>query len=147
MDYMCSIFLNALHETAQMPRIERFVKARRDNDRLQISLYSLCRFAMVDAAIRSLFGRHLHDLDSDVVGQMTAFNDNAWQTFFRLPFRRLSVAKPRERLSNALTQFVKLAEDERPEQSWLIRTILADAEYIGLDLESRSSMLLLILWA
>lgn len=147
MDQLSNVFLSALREALQWPRLV-YCMTKYGEVEAQLSLYSLCRYPVVDAAIRSLFGRHLHDIDPEIVGHMTKFNDSAWQIFFGLPaFLGLSVTEPWKRLKHALTEFVQLPECKRCEQSWIIKTTLAEAEATGLDLESRTALVLLILWA
>ncbi|VUC27966.1 unnamed protein product [Clonostachys rosea] len=114
----------------------------------QISLYSLCRFTMVEAATRSLFGSHLHNIDPDVVDHMLSFGDHAWQVIFRLPtFLNLDVIAPRKKLMDALRVFVQLPESQRSEQAWAIKNVLDASDSFDIDFESRACVLLLMFWA
>ncbi|KAJ2999271.1 hypothetical protein NUW58_g45 [Xylaria curta] len=147
MDAMCKTFLDALHESIQWDNLDSYGHAG-DKNRKTISLYSLCRFAMVDATTRSMFGQHLHDIDSDIVKHMLGFNDNAWMVFFRYPdFFGLPVTKPRQKIINALKRFIQLPESQRPQQAWSIKNIIAAQEVVGIDLEARASVILMIFWA
>lgn len=103
---------------------------------------------MVDAATRSLFGSHVHDINHSVVNHMLGFNDYAWQVFFRLPtFLGLGVSEPRWHLMDTLRQFVQLPQEKRAQATRAIQTVLQSLEHVGIDLESRTSVLLMMFWA
>jgi cholesterol 7alpha-monooxygenase len=103
---------------------------------------------MVEAATRSLFGSHLHNLDPDIVENMLSFGDHAWQVIFRLPtFLNLDVTAPRKKLMDALRVFVQLPESQRSEQAWAIKNVLDASDSFDIDFESRASVLLLMYWA
>ncbi|KAI0426694.1 cytochrome P450 [Xylaria sp. FL1042] len=147
MDAMCKCFLDALHESVQWDKLNSCGYAE-DGDYKRISLYSLCRFAMVDAATRSMFGQHLHDIEPGIVEHMLGFNDNAWMVFFRYPdFFGLPVTKPRREIVKALKRFIQLPESQRSQQEWSIKNIIAAQEVVGIDLEARASVILMIFWA
>ncbi|KAI8944156.1 cytochrome P450 [Xylaria longipes] len=147
MDVMCKSFLDALYESVQWDKLNSCGHAE-DGDYKRISLYSLCRFAMVDAATRSMFGQHLHDIEPDIVEHMLGFNDNAWMVFFRYPdFFGLPVTEPRRKMMNALKRFIQLPESQRSNQAWSIKNIIAAQEIVGFDLEAKASVILMIFWA
>ena len=103
---------------------------------------------MVDAATRSMFGPHLHEIEPNIVEYMMNFNDYAWMVFFRYPdFFGLPVTEPRRKIIDALKKFIKLPEEQRPHQSWAIRNIIIAQDIVGIDLEAQASVILLIYWA
>ncbi|OTB08911.1 hypothetical protein M426DRAFT_70836 [Hypoxylon sp. CI-4A] len=147
MDEVCRRFLGALCESMQWNKLDFCTTAFHGNSR-RISLYSLCRLAMVDAATRSMFGSHLHKIESNIVDHMLGFNDSAWMVFFRYPdFFGLPVTEPRKRIMNAIRKFIQQPEDQRSEQSWSIESIIKAQEIVGIDLEARASVILMIFWA
>jgi hypothetical protein len=114
----------------------------------QVSLYSLCRFFLVEAATRSLFGGYLHDINSEVVENMLEFNDDAWMTVFRYPgFLEIPITKPQRNMMATLTKFIQLPQHSRGKAAWAIKNMLAAFEIVGIDLDSRASMMLMGLWA
>ncbi|KAI1363651.1 cytochrome P450 [Xylaria arbuscula] len=147
MDEICEAFLGALHKSVHRDKLEYWGSSVGGKTR-RISLYSLCRLAMVDAATRSMFGSHLHDIEPNIVDNMLKFNDYAWMVFFRYPdFFGLPVTEPRRKIMDALKVFIQLPADQRKEQSWSIETIIAAQEIVGIDLEARASVILMIFWA
>ncbi|KAF2971334.1 hypothetical protein GQX73_g2192 [Xylaria multiplex] len=147
MDVICRTFLDALHESVRWDKLSHCGPVVSGSHK-RISLYSLCRFSMVDAATRSMFGRHLHDIEPDIVEYMLRFNDSAWMVFFQYPdFCGLPVTEPRRKIMEALKQFIKLPDSERSEQAWSIKNIIAAQEIVGIDLHARASVILMIFWA
>lgn len=147
MDEMCKMFLNALYNSVRWESLKDCGPLGQ-GPRKRISLYSTCRFAMVDAATRSMFGPHLHNIEPKIVEYMINFNDFAWMVFFRYPdFVGLPVTEPRRKIIDALKRFIQLPEEQRPEQSWSIKNIITAQEIVGIDLEAQASVILLIFWA
>lgn len=147
MDRIRDDIMSTLHQSIQWRQLDYCTRHSNGNGK-QISLYSLCRFTMVEAATRSLFGSHLHNLDPDIVENMLSFGDHAWQVIFRLPaFLNLDVTAPRKKLMDALRVFVQLPESERSEQAWAIKNVLDASDSFDIDFESRASVLLLMYWA
>lgn len=146
MDVMCGAFIDALHQSTRWDKLDYYTASTEGPK--TISLYALCRFCMVDATTRSIFGRHLNDIEPRIVQHMLGFNDNAWMVFFRYPdFFGLPVTEPRKKIMDALRTFIQLPEEQRSEQSWAVKNIIAAQEIIGIDLEARASVLLMIYWA
>ncbi|KJZ70910.1 hypothetical protein HIM_09703 [Hirsutella minnesotensis 3608] len=114
----------------------------------QVSLYSLVSFFSVQATTRAMFGRHLHDIDPQVVEHMLAFNENVWMVVFRCPnVMGLPVDEPQRRLMAMMRKFVQLPEHQRSSASWAITNVLTGMETVGMDVESRACMMLMIFWA
>ena len=147
MDEMCHRFIESISHSL------KFVDLTDDNTKTKgttktMSLQAICRFPLVDAAIRSLFGRHLHDIDSNITQHMMEFNDNIWMMIFDYPeFLSSKCIVPRSKVKKALQTFIQMPNEKRQEQTWSVDTILQAQEIVGTDLESRSSVLLMMLWA
>ena len=95
-----------------------------------------------------MFGSHLHKIDPGIVHHMLGFNDLAWMVFFRYPNTFGSpVDAPRNAIIRALKEFITLPEAHRSEQSWAIKTVLIAQSIVGIDLQSKASVLLMIYWA
>ncbi|KAH9905725.1 cytochrome P450 [Xylariomycetidae sp. FL2044] len=149
MDEMCRLFMKALQNTLDWDRLDFCTTSRQGPSHRQISLYSMCRFAIVDATTRSMFGSHLHELEPDIVDCMLRFNDYAWMVFFQYPdlLGGLPVTEPRRKIIEVMKKFIQLPKEKRHEQSWSIENIIEAQEIVGIDLEARASVILLIFWA
>ncbi len=148
MDEMCKEFVASLHATLKWHNLDFCTLGAENNKQKRVSLKALCRFTMVEAATRSMFGDVLHGLNPDIAQNMLDFNDHAWMVFFGLPeIFSFAVAIARRKMTDTMKRFVKLPEEERIGQAWGIKQILAGQEIVGIDVESRACMLLLIYWA
>lgn len=116
---------------------------------LRVSLFQLVRTAMVEAATRSMFGNHLHEIEPETVEIMLAYNDYAWMTVFRYPdiFRRYPVHSAHKRMVSALETLVQLPESERKGLSWLANNTIKGMQNTGLTVRSQASMMFMIFWA
>ncbi|KAI4120960.1 MAG: hypothetical protein LQ338_006648, partial [Usnochroma carphineum] len=95
-----------------------------------------------------MFGDHLHTIEPDIVRHMLGFNDFVWMILFRYPGVFASeVSAPRNKITEALKTFITLPEDQRSEQAWSVKTVLAAQKFVNIDLKSKASILLMILWA
>lgn len=150
MDKMSSMFLDSLRTDLHWDRLGCIWCGELCNEPSckHVSLYSLCRFFIVEATTRSLFGSHLHDIEPNIVEYMCEFNDHVWMVVFRYPgvFGNPS-AKPRKILMAALTKFIQLPEHKRGEVCWAVKNILAAMEIVEIDMDSRASMMLMSFWA
>ena len=147
MDIMCQTFITALENSVKFDLLN-FCTLSQNGAQRTVSLMSMCRYAMVDAATRSMFGSHLQQIEPNVVDYMLQFNDLAWMVFFRYPNTFGSpIDAPRNALIHAIKQFINLPKDERAEQSWAIDTVLAAQRIVGIDLQSQASVILMIYWA
>lgn len=113
-----------------------------------VSLYSLCRFFIVEATTRSLFGSRMHQVEPDIVEIMCNFNDHVWMVVFGYsPLWNNPSRKPQMQLMAALKRLIQLPEEKREGMSWVIRMMLKAFETVDIDLESRASMMLMSYWA
>ena len=150
MNVMSQVFLEAVCDSISWSSLDNLSASdgqRKSNSKI-VSMRTLCRRVLVDAAIRSLFGRHLHEINPAIVDDMSKINDNVWMIIFGYPeILSSEVNIPRTRMLNALEAFIRLPEECRFEQAWSIQTILRAQEVVGLDIRSRASVLLMITWA
>lgn len=111
MDTLCQVFISALEDLMKWDLLD-FCAISNTGSKKVVSLTALCRHVMVDAATRSMFGNHPHDIEPNVVRHMLGFNDFAWMVFFRYPNTFGSpVDAPRSALLKALKQFITLPEN------------------------------------
>ncbi|KAF7908167.1 uncharacterized protein EAF01_003922 [Botrytis porri] len=147
MTEMSEKFIVSLKDSLQPPKMD-FCTLSRNGLTRRVSLKALCRSTLVEAATFSMFDKALHKLNPDIVQHMLDFNDSAWMVFFGLPeIFSAKVAKARKTMQKTMAEFARLPEREREGQAWGIGTILKAQEIVGIDIESRACMLLLIYWA
>lgn len=147
MDVMCHAFIASLRDTLQWQSLDVCTLDDQGQRKL-ISLKRLCRNAMVEAATQSMFGKHLHKIEPKIVEHMLCFNDYAWMVFFQYPDLFGSpVSDARKKITDALKLFIMLPEDQRSQQAWAVKTIIAAQGIMGIDLQARASVLLMIYWA
>lgn len=95
-----------------------------------------------------MFGPHLHAINPQVVQDMLAFNEHVWVIVFRCPnILGLSVTEHRNKLLATTRKFVQLPKGKRAEASWAMTSVLDGMETVGMDMESRACMVLMIFWA
>lgn len=114
----------------------------------QVSLYSLVSFFSVQATAHAMFGPHLHDIEPQVIQHMLSFNEHVWMIVFRCPnVFGLPIDEYRRKLMATARIFVQLPKNERSQASWAITNVLDGMEHVGMDTESKASMILMIFWA
>lgn len=143
---MREVFSNSVDENLRMDNLGWCMAGDEQN----FSLHTLVRHVVVDAATKSLFGTHLHDIDPNVVDHMLRFNDYVWQVVMRYPdfiFYRSAVSEPYEKLLSVMRKFVQVPAQKYGQINWLIRQTLIGMENTALDTDSRARMLLMMFWA
>ncbi|KAK8037681.1 hypothetical protein PG991_001027 [Apiospora marii] len=119
-----------------------------DDQLRAVSLYSLVSFFSVQATAHAMFGPHLHEINPRIVHDMLSFNEHVWMIVFRCPsILSLPVGKHRDKLMNTTRKFVRLHKEQRSQASWAMTSVLDGMENVGMDMESRASMILMIFWA
>ena len=150
MTIMSEIFIRSLHESTDPLRSSCFdlFKVKVPSGRTVLSLKKLCEYTLLHAGIDSFFGRELRQIDPDLVEKMVVFNKHSWMLFYGLPtYFAEAVKVPQRSLMKTFEAFTKLPEHERQSQSWGVQQILIAQENVGVDLQSRAAILLMILWA
>ena len=147
MDTMSEVFITSLQTALCWPKMELFALETNIGSST-VSLKTLCQYTLLEAGIYSFFGRTISQLDPKVIPTMLAFSKNAWMLFYGLPSMFSSaVATPKRALIETFAKFASLPESQRSDQSWSVQQILIAQEIVGIDLNSRACMLIMILWA
>lgn len=147
MDRMSEAFITSLQPTLCWPTLE-FCTVKANSGFKTVSLKALCQHTLLEAGIYSFFGTMIGQIDANFIQNMLAFNENAWMLFYGLPpMFSSAVSTPQRALRETLRKFASLPERVRKDQSWGVQQILIAQEIVGIDLESRACMLLMILWA
>ena len=147
MDRMNESWIKSLQTTLCWSTLE-FCTMKADSGRKTVSLMRLCQHAMLEAGIYSFFGTMIGQIDANFIPTMLVFNQNAWMLFYGLPrIFSTAVSTPQRALKETFQKFANLPESVRHDQSWGVQQLLIAQELVGIDLESRACILLLILWA
>lgn len=159
MNKLSQVFIDSILKTLHWDQLDRFISLRplpclwcgeqcTHHLYRYISLHSLCRFLIVEATTRSLFGNQLHEVEPNVVEIMGCFNDHVWMIVFgyKNPWNNL-VDRPRKLLISALKEFIQHGNRETDDVAWAVRMMLQAMEQVEIDLESRASMILMSFWA
>jgi hypothetical protein len=147
MDRMSESWIKSLKTTLCWSALD-FCIEKADGDLKTVSLKRLCQHTMLEAGIYSFFGHMINQIDINFIQNMLIFNENAWMLFYGLPRMFSSaVATPQRALRKTFEEFASLPESVRHDQSWGVQQLLVAQEIVGVDLESKACMLLLILWA
>lgn len=113
-----------------------------------VSLEALCRYFVVEATTRSMFGAQLHGIEPDIVNIICEFNEHVWMVIFGYsPPWHSPVKKPQKKLMQVLERMIRLPDEKRGDECWAIRTVLQAMDIVDIDLESRAAMVLLTYWA
>ena len=148
MDQMNGSWVISLQETLCWSTMDYCVVKADGVHRKTISLKRLCHHTMLKAGMYSFFGRMFNQLDPNFMQNMLVFKENAWMLFYGLPhFFASAVLTPQRALIKTFGKFASLPESARHDQSWGVQQLLVAQEAMGIDLESKACMLLLILWA
>ncbi|RYP41931.1 hypothetical protein DL767_000668 [Monosporascus sp. MG133] len=155
MDKWSRAFLNSVQTSLRGMQSLEFCATKydsfvwgRDYVPRQVSLYLLVSFFSVQATAHAMFGPHLHEIDPLVVRHMLSFNEHVWMIVFRCPnVFGLPVDEYRGKLMTIARKFVQLPKNERSQASWAITNVLEGMEIVGMDTESKASMILMIFWA
>lgn len=147
MNRMSEAFVESLQTTLCWPTLE-FCTVKANSGSITVSLKALCQHTLLKAGIHSFFGAIIGQMDANFIQNMLAFNDNAWMLFYGLPpMFSSAVSTPQRALKETLIKFASLPESLRYGQSWSVQQMLIAQEIVGVDLESRACMLLMVLWA
>ena len=147
MDRMNEAMKMSLQTTLCWPALE-FCTVKANMGFKTVSLKTLCQHALLEAGTYSFFGAMIGQIDTNFIQNMLAFSENAWMLFYGLPpMFSSAVSTPQRALRETLQKFASLPESQRDDQSWGIQQVLVAQEMVGVDLESRACMLLMILWA
>lgn len=86
-----------------------------------MSLYSWCEMVVVDAQTRAFFDETLYENCPDLLAQSQVYEDEVWKLPVDLPnFATKALRSSKARIQRERGQYLRLAEDERPNESWLI---------------------------
>ncbi|CAI6336753.1 unnamed protein product [Periconia digitata] len=148
MDVMSRVFMRSVFDTLQWDKLDFCTVESTEKGKL-LSLRELCRYTLVEGATQTMFGSHLHKIEPRIVEYMLRYNDNAWMVFFQYPdfFGNSPITEPRRVITETLEKFIEMPDEERHEQAWSIKNILAWQKVMNIDLRARASVLLMVYWA
>ncbi|KAL8806616.1 MAG: hypothetical protein Q9182_001264 [Xanthomendoza sp. 2 TL-2023] len=141
-------FMDSVEDLMQWHRLDYCVRATSSDSHLKhISLNALCRYTMVDAATRAMFGAHLHTFEPNIVEHILRLNDSAWKVIFRHPDAFTSaVTLPQSKIMDAMKSYISLPEEQRSGQAWAIKTVLRAQDHVGIDSHNQAAIMMILLW-
>ncbi|KAH7304460.1 cytochrome P450 [Stachybotrys elegans] len=114
----------------------------------QARLYDIVSFFSVQATATAMFGSSLFTIAPTIVNDMLAFNKHVWMILFQRPnIMGLPVDGPRQRIMQAMRDYLQIPVEKRQDASWVVHQVVRGMEIVQMDSESITSMLLMILWA
>lgn len=113
-----------------------------------LSLYSFCRYTLVDAACMTFIGPEILDIDPQFVEHYVQWDNTSWKIPHQVPriFCR-DLNKARDKLVDAFVKYYSRPEEERPRISWLFNRMQSEQQRLGFSVQETASISILMLWA
>ncbi|GAD96064.1 hypothetical protein BC1G_07665 [Paecilomyces variotii No. 5] len=113
-----------------------------------LSLYSFCRYTLVDAACMTFLGPEILNVDPEFVEHYVQWDNTSWKIPHQVPrFLCRDLNKARDKLVNAFVKYYSQPEEERPHLSWLFSRMQSEQQHLGFSLHEAASISILMLWA
>lgn len=113
-----------------------------------LSLYSFCRFILVDAACMTFLGPEILEIDPEFIEHYIKWDNTSWKILHQVPwFLRRDLNKTRDKLVDTLTKYYSRPKEERPNLSWLFNRMQSEQQHLGISLHDAASISILMLWA
>ena len=135
-DTLCSVLAKSLrHE--DLPR--RHVDWK---DGSTVTLMDFCADAALTTMARSLFGDLIYDITPDLSQCLYDYNEEAWKTLLiQYPtFAARKLHRAKHKILTTLYEFLKSPMEQRYGQSELIKALLEEQEFAGLDYKDRAAL-------
>jgi hypothetical protein len=113
-----------------------------------VSLRNYTRVSLTNGANKTFFGKELFENSPDFIEGYKVYEDESWKIFFQYPkFMAKHLHEQKDKALDAMTSFLALPEEQRPETSWVMDTMNKELTYLGLPPRDRAGMIMLIAWA
>lgn len=113
-----------------------------------ISLQAFSRYTVSLCAIKTFFGPKLLQIAPSFLQHYQKFEDDSWKVFYHYPHflaRDLHLAK--QKAMDGLVEYLSLPEKERPDLTWIFRTMNSELQYMMVPLHDIAEIIMLINWA
>ncbi|KAI9368587.1 cytochrome P450 [Aspergillus egyptiacus] len=119
-----------------------------DGQERTVSLWRWAQEAGIRTITTAWFGSTIWDLSPSIIDDHVCLDNDLWKLLFRLPqpFAR-DVYAARGRLQRCLIEFLRLPECKKKDQSWAVKTAVAEMKTRGMSEEDMASYLLMVSWA
>jgi cholesterol 7alpha-monooxygenase len=97
-----------------------------------VSLFSWSEMVVVDAQTRAFFDEVLFEKCPDLLAHFQIYEDESWKIAMVLPdFATKALRSSKSAIEEGLKQYLDTPSSERPNDSWIIKTMCEDMEKIG----------------
>jgi cholesterol 7alpha-monooxygenase len=99
-----------------------------------VSLFSWGEMVIVDAQTRAFFDEVLYKKCPDLLAHFQTFESESWKLPMGLPdFATKVLRSSKSAMEEGLKQYLDIPSNERPNDSWLVRTMCESMEKIGVE--------------
>ncbi len=113
-----------------------------------ISLRDFSRYTVSHCAIKAFFGPKLLEMAPDFLKHYQKYEDDSWKIFYHYPhFLARDLHRAKEKAMDGLVEYLTLPEEERPDLTWIFRTMNTELQYMRLPLHDIAGIIMLINWA
>ncbi|KAF2682031.1 cytochrome P450, partial [Lentithecium fluviatile CBS 122367] len=111
----------------------RMVHKDGDAERI-VSLYTWSEMVIVDAQTRAFFDEVLFEKCPELLAQFQIYEDESWKLPMDLPsFATKDLRSSKSAIEKGLRQYLRIPQEQRPNDSWIIKTLCEDMVNLGLD--------------
>lgn len=111
----------------------RMVHKDGDAERI-VSLYTWSEMVIVDAQTRAFFDEVLFEKCPELLAQFQIYEDESWKLPMDLPsFATKHLRSSKSAIEKGLRQYLRIPKEQRPNDSWIIKTLCEDMVNLGLD--------------
>lgn len=112
-----------------------------------VGLLQWTQEVLLESATRTFFGSKLLQIEPELFKNFLYFDDNSWLFTYKIPkFWSKEMLAAKNVVQKALETYFELAPDDRPDQSWLIRTLENEMRGVGIGSKDIAAMLNMIFW-
>ena len=142
-----SVLLGRIHEMLHWKAMSTGITLSHNNDQKVVSLLGWCREVLMDSATKAFFGDRLLQIDPTLFQSFFDFDDDSWKLTYHFPHclsRDMYAAK--QRAVNALTTYFRLPQEDRPGESWLVRTLESEMRDQGIQEPDIAAFVMMTYW-
>lgn len=112
-----------------------------------LSLLEWTRNTLLDSATRTFFGDQLLDIEPELSKHFFYFDDNSWLFTYKIPsYWSKDMYAAKKKVQDALEVYFAIPTEERPDQSWLIKTLESEMRGRGIPTVDIAALLNMIYW-
>lgn len=116
-------------------------------DQRTVSLLQWTRDTLLDGATTAFFGNALLKIEPNLFESFSDFDDNSWKLTYRIPrpwSNDMYAAK--QKAQNALATYFALPKEQRPGETWMVRTLETEMRGLGIESPDIAAFLMMVYW-